>query len=335
MTGQKKSTITEKDLPALAIVVPCFNEAETIKHSTKILLKTLSEMIEKKEVSLKSYILFVDDGSHDETWFLISEEHKTDSKVKGISLSRNFGHQHALMSGLQQIKDKCDISISIDADLQQDPKAMSKFIAEYNNGADIVFGIREKTKNTSFLKRSASALFYKLLTLMKAEIIPDHADYRLLSNRAVSALTLHKEPNLFLRGLCLKLGFKTSTVKHTVFDREYGTTKYSVKKMLSLALNGVTTLTIFPLRAIALVGLLCFAATLIMGAYVLWHTIITGNTVPGWASTTLPIYFIGGIQLLALGIFGEYLGKIYLTVQNRPRWIISNQIGIDIETQQT
>ena len=335
MTKQKKSTITEKHLPILAIIVPCFNEAETIKYSNKILLKTLNEMVEKKEVSMKSYILFVDDGSNDETWPLITDENKKNRKVKGISLSRNYGHQHALMAGLQQIKNKCDISISIDADLQQDPKAMSKFIVEYNNGADIVFGIREKTKSTSFLKRSTSTLFYELLRFMKAEIIPDHADYRLLSNRAVSALTLHKEPNLFLRGLCLKLGFKTAVVKHIVFDREYGSTKYSVKKMFSLALNGFATLTVFPLRVIALVGLLCFTSTLIMSIYVLWHTIIIGNTVPGWASTTLPIYFIGGIQLLALGVFGEYLGKIYLTVQNRPRWIISNQIGIDTEIQQS
>jgi polyisoprenyl-phosphate glycosyltransferase len=335
MTNRKKSTNTEKTPPTLAIVVPCFNEEESMKHSNKILLKTLNEMIEKKEVSLKSYILFVDDGSHDETWLLITKNHKKDRRVKGISLSRNYGHQHALMAGLQQIKNKCDISISIDADLQQDPKAMNKFIVEYNNGADIVFGIREKTKSTSFLKRSTSALFYKLLTFMKAEIIPDHADYRLLSNRAVSALTLHKEPNLFLRGLCLKLGFKTAVVKHIVFDRKYGSTKYSVKKMFSLALNGFATLTVFPLRAIALVGLLCFTSSLIMGLYALWHTIIIGNTVPGWASTILPIYFIGGIQLLALGVFGEYLGKIYTTVQNRPRWIISNQIGIDTEIQQS
>lgn len=315
--------------PVLAIVVPCYNEAETFKYTADTLSVILNEQIQKTQIAADSYILFVDDGSADETWALIKATADAHPLVRGLRLSRNFGHQFAVMAGMDAARKSCDICISIDADLQQDPKAIADFVSCYKDGAEVVFGVRRARETDSFLKRRTAAGFYSLMKWMGAEIIPDHADYRLLSKRAMDTLMLFEEPHLFLRGLCPMLGFKSAIVPFDVFERRYGTTKYSLKKMLKLAVFGITSLSVVPLRLVVAIGLICFLGSVFMAAYVLWHSVVIGDTLPGWASTTLPIYFLAGIQLLSLGVIGEYVGKIFTAVQRRPRWIVSDYVALD------
>lgn len=315
--------------PVLAIIVPCYNEVETFKYTVETLSAILNEQVEKGHISADSYMLFVDDGSADDTWNLISGVSSVQPRVRGLRLSRNFGHQYAVMAGIDAARKSCDISISIDADLQQDPRAISDFVGCYKNGAEVVFGVRRARETDGFFKKFTASGFYSLMKWMGAEVIPDHADYRLLSKRAMDTLMLFEEPHLFLRGLCPMLGFKSDVVQFDVFERRYGTTKYSLKKMLKLAVYGITSLSVVPLRLVAVIGLLCFLGSILMAAYVLWHSVVVGDTVPGWASTTLPIYFLAGIQLLSLGVIGEYVGKIFSAVQRRPRWIVSDCVGLE------
>lgn len=312
--------------PTLSIVLPCYNEAESIAYAVKELSALLDDMIQQKEISLHSCLYFVDDGSTDETWQILSTLHSKYKIIKGMKLSRNFGHQIALLAGLTEVSKFSDITISIDVDLQQDPKAMHDFIKEYKKGADIVLGIRVDRKTDGWIKRNSASFFYAFMRAMGVKIVNGHADYRLLNKQALQALLSFSEPNIFLRGICSLVGFKCKNVQYKVLERRFGATKYSVQKMFRLALHGITSLSIIPLRMVAVTGFLLFMLSLVMGCYVLYKYLL-GNTIAGWASTTLPIYFIGGVQLLCLGIIGEYIGQIYATVKNRPRWFSEDRLG--------
>lgn len=312
--------------PRLAIVLPCFNESEAIDSVVRQLSELIRDLVEERLIAGDSYLFFVDDGSSDNSWQILASWNRTNQQIKGLKLSKNFGHQAALLAGLTAVTKECDIAISIDADLQQDPQAMRKFVQAYKNGAEIVLGVRNDRGTDSWIKKRTALGFYTVMRAMGVNVVPNHADYRLLSRSALEALALFSEPSIFLRATCLELGFKVSVVHFDVSERKFGTTKYSLKKMFRLALHGITSFSIVPLRFVAITGLILFLITLGMGGYVLWRTLFVGDTVPGWASTTLPIYFIGGVQLLCLGVVGEYIGQIYKTVKNRPRWISENKL---------
>jgi glycosyltransferase involved in cell wall biosynthesis len=318
--------ISNNQAPRLAIVLPCFNERESIGYAVTKLSALIKQLADDKMISEDSYILFVDDGSTDDSWSVIESLNRDSPTIKGLKLSRNFGHQAALLAGLTVITKDCDAAISIDADLQQDPSAIKDFISEFRAGSDIVLGIRRDRGTDGWFKKQTALGFYRLMRAMGVNTIQNHADYRLLSKRALEALALYPEPNIFLRATCLQLGFRVSTILFDVRERQYGHTKYSLKKMLRLALHGITSFSVVPLRMVAIIGFILFLFSLGMGGYVIWHALLIGDTVPGWASTTLPIYFIGGVQLLCLGVVGEYIGQIYTTVKNRPRWICEKKL---------
>ncbi|PPD51120.1 MAG: glycosyltransferase [Methylobacter sp.] len=312
--------------PRLAIVLPCHNESESIDHAVTHLTTLVKELADEELISKDSYLFFVDDGSTDESWAIIEKLNRNNKAIKGLKLSMNFGHQAALLAGLSEVTNECDAAISIDADLQQDPRAIRDFVNELRKGADVVLGVRRDRGTDGWLKKQTAIGFYALMRIMGVNIVPNHADYRLLSKRALEALELFSEPSIFLRATCLQLGFRVSTVLFDVSERQYGQTKYSLKKMLRLALHGITSFSVVPLRIVAITGFVIFLSSLGMGYYVLWHTLFVGDTIPGWASITLPIYFIGGVQLLCLGVVGEYVGQIYKTVKNRPRWICEHKL---------
>ena len=312
--------------PKLAIVVPCYNEEEVLPRTAKRLLEVLDGLISPNKINDESFILFVDDGSKDRTWTIIEDLTKQNTKIKGLKLTRNFGHQNALLAGMEYIFNKCDCLITIDADLQHDEQAIGEFVQKYIDGAEIVLGIRKDRKVDSIFKKLTALIFYQLLLKMGVNIIKNHADYRLISNTALKALLEFKEVNLFLRGLIHLIGFKTDYVFFDVKERFAGQTKYPLRKMLALALDGITSFSVVPLRLITLIGFLIFMGSLIMSGYIFYTAIFTNKSVPGWASTVLPIYFIGGVQLLSLGIIGEYIGKIYMETKRRPRYIVEKEI---------
>jgi polyisoprenyl-phosphate glycosyltransferase len=314
------------EAPRLAIVLPCHNESESIDHAATQLTTLIQELADEGLISNKSYLFFVDDGSTDESWSIIEKLNRNNKIIKGLKLSQNFGHQAALLAGLSEVTKKCDAAISIDTDLQQDPLAIRDFVKEFRKGADVVLGVRKDRGTDGWLKKQTALGFYTLMRVMGVNIVPNHADYRLLSKRALEALALFTEPNIFLRATCLELGFRVSTVLFDVSERQFGQTKYSLRKMLRLALHGITSFSVVPLRIVAMIGFVIFLFSIVMGGYVIWHALIVGDTVPGWASTTLPIYFIGGVQLLCLGVVGEYVGQIYKTVKHRPRWICEHKL---------
>lgn len=308
-------------VPRLAIVLPCLNEHESIGYAVRELSAIIKDATGLKLIAENSFLFFVDDGSTDETWQIIETFNRSNRAIKGLKLSRNFGHQAALLAGLTAVTPDCDAAISIDSDLQQDPLAIKDFVREFRKGMDVVVGVRKNRGTDGWFKKLSAMGFYKLMGMMGVHTVPNHADYRLLSKRALEALALYPESNVFLRAICLELGLRVSTVYFDVKERQYGQTKYSLFKMLRLAIHGITSFSIVPLRIVAIIGMVLFLLSLGMGCYVLWHALLLGDTVPGWASTALPIYFIGGVQLLCLGIVGEYVGQIYSTVKHRPRWI--------------
>lgn len=314
--------------PQVAIVVPCFNEGENIEYVFNILSKIINDLVAKSLVATDSYIYFVDDGSADDSWQKIKAKSLESSLVKGLKLSRNFGHQAALLAGLSAVSENCDAVISIDADLQQDPLAITKFVEKFRFGSDVVLGVRRSRNTDSWFKSKSAYFFYWAMKLLGVKTLRNHADYRLLSKRALIALLKFTEPAIFLRAMCLELGFKVDVIEFEVFERMHGDTKYSFRKMLTLALHGITSFSITPLRIVTVVGFGVFLSSMAMGVYALWVTIFLKVSTPGWASIILPIYFIGGIQLLCLGIVGEYIGQIYSTVKKRPRWISEESIDI-------
>ena len=307
----------------LYIVLPCYKEEEVLPETAHRLKQKLEQLMAQGKIAPGSKILFVNDGSTDKTWDIICELHSQNSVFAGVNLSRNRGHQNALFAGLMVAKDHADVTISMDADLQDDIDAVDAMLTEYHKGCDIVFGVRSSRKRDSFFKRRTAAAFYKLMGAIGVEIVPNHADYRLMSRRALIALEGFKEVNLFLRGLIPMVGYKTATVAYERGSRFAGKTKYPLNKMLAFAIEGITSLSIRPIRIISVIGLLSFLASMALLVY-FFIDFLRGGTMPGWASTIVSIWAIGGLQLLAIGIIGEYIGKIYLEVKARPRYIIES-----------
>ena len=314
--------------PILYFVVPCFNEQEVLPISIPIILNKLSDLVSMETVSEKSKVMLVDDGSRDNTYNIIRGFAENDSRVCAVSLSGNRGHQNALFAGLMAAKDKCDITISVDADGQDDINAADEMIKQYLDGCDIVYGVRKSRKSDSLFKRNSARLFYKLMNAMGAKTVADSADYRLLSSKALAALSQYKEVNLYLRGMVSLVGFKSTCVYYDRTVRQAGESKYSLYKMISLALNGITSFSVRPIRIITVAGFV-IAAVSFVG--IIWSVIarLLGNTVGGWASTVAIICFLGGIQILSIGIIGEYIGKIYLETKRRPRYFIDKKINMD------
>lgn len=310
--------------PVLYIVIPCYNEQEVLPITAPMFLKKLSQLCDDGLISGDSRIMFVNDGSSDGTWELIRALSEENEHYIGISQSRNRGHQNALLAGLMEAKDRCDISISIDCDGQDDINAMDKMVAEYLGGCDVVYGVRSSRETDSFFKRTTAQGFYKLLSKMGAEVVYNHADYRLLSARVLKELANFREVNLFLRGMVPLVGFKSTSVEYARAERLAGESKYPLKKMLALAADGITSLSVKPLRLITSFGVFVAALSFIG---VIWAIVsaLCGETVAGWASTTCIVCFVSGVQLTCLGIIGEYIGKIYLETKGRPRYIISER----------
>ena len=312
------------DKKILYIIIPCYNEEQVLPVTAPMFLDKLSELISLGKISDQSRILFVNDGSQDATWTIIKDLSKENEHFIGISQSRNRGHQNAVLAGLMEAKDFCDITITIDCDGQDDINAMNEMVDQYLAGYEIVYGVRSKRTTDTFFKRFTAESFYKLLNKMGVEVIYNHADYRLISSRVLQEFANFKEVNLFLRGMIPLVGFPSTEVYYERHERLAGESHYPLSKMLALAFDGITSLSVKPIRLI--VGFGFFVAFLsFLG--ILWAIIgaMTGNTVSGWASTVCVICFIGGIQLLSLGIIGEYIGRIYLEVKGRPRYIISER----------
>ena len=310
--------------PVLYIVIPCYNEQEVLPITAPMFLNKLHELAGKKLVSENSRIMFVNDGSSDGTWDIIRALAASDEHYIGISQSRNRGHQNAVLAGLMEAKDSCDISISIDCDGQDDINAMDDMVRAYLDGCDIVYGVRNDREIDSFFKRTTAQGFYRFLSAMGAEIVYNHADYRLISARALHELAKFKEVNLFLRGMVPLVGFKSTSVEYKRAERIAGKSKYPLRKMLALAGDGITSLSIKPLRLIMSFGVI---VALLSFVGVIWAIVaaLAGRAVAGWASMTCIICFVSGVQLICMGIIGEYIGKIYMETKQRPRYIISER----------
>lgn len=310
--------------PILYIVVPCYNEEEVLPITSQLFADKMNKFVGDGLVSSHSRVLFVNDGSKDGTWDIIKDLSRENEVFEGISLSRNMGHQNALLSGLMHSAKRADVTISIDCDGQDDINAMDEMMHEYTAGCDIVYGVRNSRKTDTRFKRGTARLFYRFMRLLGAETVYDHADYRLMSRRALLALAQFEESNLFLRGLVPLVGFRSSSVYYERHERLAGKSHYPLKKMLALALNGITSLSVKPLKLIAWMGFaFSIVSVIAIIAIVVQHFV--GQTVQGWTSTLCIVLFVGGIQLLCLGIIGEYVGKIYSETKRRPRYIVSEQ----------
>ena len=309
----------------LYLVIPCYNEEEVIYETSRRLIKKLTSMIDKDFISEKSRIVFVNDGSEDRTWNIIKELYEDNKFFGGINLSRNRGHQNALLAGLMTVKDEADMVISLDADLQDDIDVIDEFVKKYYEGNDVVYGVRSSRVTDTFFKRTTALAFYKLMDKLGVDMIYNHADYRLMSKRALEGLSQFKEVNLFLRGMVPLVGYKYTTVEYERHERFAGKSKYPLKKMISFALDGLTSLSIKPIRIITELGFAIFLISLFVLAYSIIVKILN-KTVSGWTSLEASIWMIGGIQLLCLGVIGEYIGKIYSETKQRPRFIISDKL---------
>lgn len=304
----------------LGLVIPCYNEEAVLGETVSRLTSLMTRLIEAGKISANSRIHLVDDGSKDRTWELIAKYCEEDELIKGIKLSRNRGHQNALIAGLSIAAG--DALISLDADLQDDIEAIERMVDAYSAGNEVVYGVRKSRNDDTAFKRATAQGFYRLMTSLGVETVYDHADYRLLSRRAVDSLMQFSEVNMFLRGIVPLLGFQSTTVEYTRSARFAGDSKYPFKKMVAFAIEGITSFSVLPLRIITVTGIVISLGTLLMSAWILGVRIFTDAAIPGWASTTLPIYFLGGVQLFGIGILGEYLGKIYMEVKRRPRYFI-------------
>ena len=316
--------------PVLYIVIPCYNEQEVLPVTSGMFLEKITSLIEKGRVAPESRVVFVNDGSKDNTWNIIQDLAKSDEHFEGVCLSRNRGHQNALLGGLMTVKDRCDITISIDCDGQDDINAMDAMVDAYWDGCEVVYGVRSKRDTDTFFKRFTAEGFYKLMNWMGAQVVFNHADYRLMSSRVLNEFANFREVNIFLRGMVPLVGFKSTSVYYERAERIAGESHYPLKKMLAFAFDGITSLSVKPIRLItgfgALISVISFLG-------VIWAVVeaILGSTVAGWASTTSIVCFMGGIQLLCLGVIGEYIGKIYLETKQRPRFIISETTFPDKE----
>jgi len=312
--------------PTIAIVLPCYNEEEILLQTDKKIGAVVDHLINKKLISPGSSVVYVDDGSRDKTWELIQSRVDGSSNRVGIKFSRNFGHQSALLGGITSIYQKVDCIITIDADLQDDIGVIEDMIVKYRQGFEVVYGVRKKRDTDSAFKRKTAEGFYILMRRMGVNIIYNHADFRLASNRVCENLLQYGEVNLFLRGIFPLIGFNSTTVYYDRQERNAGQTKYPLMKMLGFALEGITSFSVKPLRIVSLIGIFIFFGSVLLSLYSLYSYFFMG-TVPGWTSVILPIYFLGGVQILCIGIIGEYLGKIYKEVKSRPRFIIETIIS--------
>ena len=313
---------------SLWLVVPCYNEKPVIVDTADALLKLIVDLCSEDVISDESKIVFVDDGSSDGTWEEIEKLCVTSSKIVGIKLSHNQGHQNALLAGMMYAKDKCDCIITIDADLQDDIYAIPEFIKKYQEGCHVVYGVRKKRETDTVFKRTTAHMFYRFMNTMGVETVYNHADYRLLSNKALNALENYKETNLFLRGIVPLMGFKSDSVFYDRKARTAGETKYPFKKMLNFAFDGITSFSVKPLRVISFIGMLSSLLSLSGLVYALVSH-FCGVTVPGWTAIVCSIWLLGGIQLLSIGVLGEYIGKIFSEVKQRPRYFIDEIVAND------
>lgn len=313
-----------KHTPILYIVIPCYNEEAVLPITAPLFLKELTHLTETGAISPDSRILFVNDGSKDSTWAQIQALSRQDPRYTGICLSRNRGHQNALLAGLMEARDKCDITISIDCDGQDDIRAMDEMVACYHKGAEVVYGVRSKRETDTFFKRFTAESFYHLLRWMGAEVVFNHADYRLVSSRVLREFSNFREVNIFLRGMFPLVGFQSTSVYYERHERIAGESHYPLKKMLALAFDGITSLSIKPIRMITALGLVISLISFLLILYAL-ASFFQGTVVPGWSSSLIAVCLLGGIQLICLGVIGEYIGKIYLETKARPRYIISQR----------
>ena len=308
--------------PVLGLVVPCYNEEQMISKTVEQLCSLLQKLVDEQLIAPESFAVFVNDGSKDRTWNILAQY--KNHFVRALKLSNNVGHQHALLAGLTYVTNKADCCISLDADLQDDISVIPQMIRDFQSGAQIVYGVRSSRDTDKAMKKGTAHLYYKLLKRLGVDVVFDHADYRLLSNKVLVELQKYKEVNLFLRGLFPLMGFQSSIVYYDRLEREAGETHYPFKKMLQLAINGITSFSNVPLKVITRIGLVVFFGSLLTSLWV-FVVMLRGKNIPGWTSTTLPIYFLGGVQMLMLGIIGEYLGKIYLEVKGRPRFHVEEE----------
>ncbi len=310
----------------LFCVVPCYNEQEVLPETSKRLKEKIESLIAAGKISKDSRVLFVNDGSRDDTWNIIKKLHESDEVFDGINLSKNMGHQNALLAGLMTAKDICDAAISLDADLQDDINAIDEMVDKFNNGADIVYGVRSKRATDTFFKKFTAESFYKLINYLGGHTVYNHADYRLMSRRALMALSDFGEVNLFLRGIVPMIGFNTEVVYYERAERFAGESKYPLKKMLSFAVEGITSLSTKPIKMITSLGFFIFFVSIVVFIYCLVR-FFTGHTIQGWTTTVLSVWAIGGLIMISLGVIGEYIGKIYLETKSRPRYIIESFIA--------
>ncbi len=309
----------------LAIVVPCYNEQEVLKDTTGKLTGLMEGLTREGLIDKNSFILFVDDGSRDSTWDLIEEAARDMDCVQGLKLAGNVGHQNALLAGLMTVKDEIDAAISIDADLQDDISVIGDMVKKYNEGTDIVYGVRSVRTSDTFFKRFTAESFYKLMKVMGIKSVYNHADFRLMSARALDGLSQFKERNLFLRGIVPTIGYKSECVYYERKERLAGESKYPVSKMMSFAFDGITSFSIKPMSFITGMGIFVILCAIAFAIFT-FYSYMTGNVVRGWASTVLSIWFIGGLVIFSIGMVGQYVGKIYLEVKERPRYIIETRI---------
>ncbi len=310
----------------LFCVIPCYNEQEVLPTTSSLLRDKLHTLIEQNKISSDSRIVFVNDGSRDATWEIIQALHDEDEIFQGINLSKNMGHQNALLAGLMTVKDLCDAAISLDADLQDDINAIDEMIDKFNEGCDVVYGVRSARKTDTFFKRTTAEGFYKLMGALGAKTVYNHADYRLMSRRALLGLAEFGEVNLFLRGIVPMIGYKSDVVYYERAERFAGESKYPLKKMISFAIEGITSLSTKPIKMITGLGFFIFFVSIAVLIYSLVRY-FTGNTIQGWTTTVISVWAIGGLMMISLGVIGEYIGKIYLETKSRPRFIIESYLG--------
>lgn len=313
--------------PRLAVIIPCFNEELCIEQTSKRLLEVLVMLINKGKITNDSYLYFIDDGSTDKTWDIIEYLHSQTPMIKGKKFIRNYGNQKAIVAGLEGVRNLgCDCVVSIDADLQQDELAIERFVDEYLNGFDVVLGIRNNRETDGFIKKTTAVMFYKLMNILGAKIPVNHSDYRLVSNKALEVMKLYPEKDLFLRGFFYEVGLKTTTINFDVKPRMAGASKFNFMSLMALALNGITSFSIVPLRIIAVLGFIMFVLSIIVGLETIYEKIFLGDSPNGYATMIIMLTFFGGLQIFCLGVIGEYVGQVYREVKSRPRYITDKEL---------
>lgn len=313
--------------PRLAVIIPCFNEELCIEQTSKRLLEVLVMLINQGKITNDSYLYFIDDGSTDKTWDIIEYLHSQTPMIKGKKFIRNYGNQKAIVAGLEGVRNLgCDCVVSIDADLQQDELAIERFVDEYLNGFDVVLGIRNNRKTDGFIKKTTAVMFYKLMNILGAKIPVNHSDYRLVSNKALEVMKLYPEKDLFLRGFFYEVGLKTTTINFDVKPRMAGVSKFNFMSLMALALNGITSFSIVPLRIIAVLGFIMFVLSIIVGLETIYEKIFLGDSPNGYATMIIMLTFFGGLQIFCLGVIGEYVGQVYREVKSRPRYITDKEL---------